>query len=260
MVSINDRSSTERKLKLYGIDVFTAFCSALAVAPFIKIIDMVVTKKAKNSELNLYKAAFHEIKSFATSPIQFIKQPTFIAVWCVYGGTYVAANCILTYCELNGLDSFYYKLFGSTAANMTLGITKDRYFAKVFGGNAPPKFPLSSWTIFMFRDLMTIGAGFTFPAIVSDAIIKRGWMTDKSRSDKVTQLLVPVIAQMGLTPVHLLSLDLYYRAKETVRSRFGYIKGIYVETVSMRMARVLCAYGIAGVTNTFLRTELRRNV
>ena len=175
----------------------------------------------------------------------------------MYGGTYVTANSIWSLCEFASQDPFYYKLGGTTAVNMTLGILKDKYFAEKFSGKPVTKFPLSSWGLFLFRDTMTIAAGFTLPPLVSLELQKRNLFGSPSVADKVAQVATPMTAQFILTPLHLLALDCYNNKTATAAERASTIKSIYVETTTIRMGRVLCAYGIAGVTNTTLRKQLR---
>jgi hypothetical protein len=264
--------------KIYLIDATSAFISALAVAPFIAIFDQgtlkimlrfvsyvsdifldttAVTEKAADSSMSLLKSSLNNFKTLVFSPIKFVSRPTFIFVWAVYGGTYVAANTITSFCEIHNQDSYWPRLIGTTAANMILGIAKDRYFAKVFNKNSVAKFPLASWGSFVVRDLLTIGAGFNFPSIFSSYLQDTKMISNQAHADKLSQLTVPMIAQMVLTPIHLLALDIYNRAAVSPMNRFSYIAKIYPSALSIRMTRVLCAYGIAGVTNKTLKEELR---
>ena len=207
--------------------------------------------------MSLYKAAFNNFKSMFFTPIKFFTKPTFGAVCIVYSATYIAANTITTYCEINNHDSYYPKLLGTTAVNMGFGILKDRYFAQVFNKKAPPVFPLASWGLFCIRDLITIGAGFNFPKIASTFLQQNEIIHSSEYADKLSQIIVPMSVQLFLTPIHVLSLDIFNRINQTFKSRVIYIQGIYLETVSIRMGRVLCAYGIAGVTNKHLKELLR---
>ena len=55
---------------------------------------------------------------------------------------------------------------------MGLGVTKDTLFARWFGqamtsGKPPAPFPMTSWGLFVTRDVMTIGAGFVFPGTLA---------------------------------------------------------------------------------------------
>lgn len=221
-----------------------------------------MTEKTANHSLSLYRAAFNNFKSLFFTPVKFFTKPTFAFVCVVYSATYIAANTITTYCEVNNVDSYWPKLLGTTAVNMGFGILKDRYFARVFNNKAPPVFPLASWGLFCLRDLLTIGAGFNFPKAASTFLQESNFITSPEYADKISQVTVPMVAQLALTPIHVLSLDIYNRVGESPRSRYTYIKGIYPETASIRMGRVLCAYGIAGVSNKhfkeFLRFEFAR--
>lgn len=160
-------------------------------------------------------------------------------------------------CEFAKQDPTYYKLGTTTAVNMTLGILKDRYFAQVFSGRPPEKFPLSSWLLFVGRDLATIAAGFTLPAIVSQRLQDTAVISNKKIADTVTQLGVPITAQIILTPVHLLALDFYMQKKSDPTSRWHRVLQNFPDATAIRMGRVLFAYGIAGVSNIGLRTKLR---
>jgi hypothetical protein len=223
----------------------------------LSLIHLAVTEKTANASVNLYREAFKNFKTLIFQPIKFLTKPTFAFVCLVYSATYIAANTITTYCELNDEDPYWPKMIGTTATNMGLGILKDRYFARVFNGKAPPVFPLASWGLFCVRDLLTIGAGFNFPDAASSFLQQNNYITNPVIADRVSQVSVPMAAQLILSPIHVLSLDIYNRVGQSWRSRYGYIKGIYLETSSMRMGRVCCAYGIAGVSNKNLKASLR---
>jgi hypothetical protein len=218
-----------------------------------------VTEKAANSSVKLFPSALKNLKSLFLSPKAFVSKPTFIFVCVVYGGTYITANVVNTLCEFSNVNPALYKLGFTSAVNMTLGVMKDKYFAQVFSGKPVTKFPLSSWSIFIFRDVFTIGAGFTLPGMTSKYIQESKLVSSPSLADKVCQVAVPMSAQLLLTPVHLLALDFYNNKVSTLPQRFNTIKSIFPETTSIRMGRVLFAYGIAGVANTsfknFLKTE-----
>ena len=175
----------------------------------------------------------------------------------MYGSTYVAANTITSFFDMRKKDSFYPRLFGTTIVNMSLGITKDRYFAKVFNKNSAPVFPLASWGLFVLRDLLTIGAGFNFPSVASAYLQDSKIISSKEDADKVAQLSVPMAAQLVLTPIHLLALDIYNRAGQTAPNRVSYISNVLPGALSIRLGRVLCAYSIAGVSNKSIKQALR---
>lgn len=190
-------------------------------------------------------------------PLSFFGQSTFLFVCVVYTGTYITANTCLTLCEYAKRDPTIIKLGCTTATNMTLGILKDRYFAQVYSGRPPEKFPLASWCLFVGRDLATIAAGFTLPAYVSQKLQDAQIIKNKGVADIFSQVSVPITAQLILTPVHLLALDFYMQKVSAMTGRWKRVFGNAPEATVIRMGRVLFAYGIGGVCNAKLRTTLR---
>jgi len=255
-IPITKGYTSEKNATRYILDIASAVVSACAVAPCIAIIDQAVTEKTADKSLSLGRSVLNNITLLFTKPMVFVSKPTFAFVCLVYSATYVAANTITSYCEINGQDSYYPKLVGTTVVNMGFGIAKDRYFAKVFNKSAPAKFPMISWGLFCVRDLLTIGAGFNFPTAAAKYLHSTGWIESYTTCDKLTQVSVPMLAQLALTPIHTLSLDFYNRKTEPLSGRIRYVASIFPETVTIRMGRVLSAYGIAGVTNKELKKVL----
>lgn len=252
-----DKLDNKNKAKTIAIDIFSGAFAACCVAPGIAMIDQAVTEKAADKSIRLFPSALQNLKSLFKTPRAFLTKPTFLFVCLVYGGTYVTANTISSLCEFAGKDPFWMKLGGTTAVNMTLGILKDKYFAQVFSGKPVTKFPLSSWSLFVVRDTLTIAAAFNLPSLVSSELQRRAIIPSKSLADKITLIGVPMVAQLFLTPIHLLALDFYNNKLAPLKSRATIIGSIYAETTSIRMGRVLCAYGIAGVANIGFRKYLR---
>ena len=95
---------------------------------------------------------------------------------------------------------------------------------------------------------------------MSNFVVENGYVQSKQTADVVSQLTVPMLAQIVLTPMHLLALDIYNRPGEGSGSRASYISSLFKESLGVRMARVGVVYGIAGVGNKFLRTTMREAV
>lgn len=216
-----------------------------------------VTEKTANNSISIFSAAMKNVKSIGLAPKKFFAHPTFLFVCLVYSGTYITANTVLTYHEYAQKDPLVAKLGSTTLVNMTLGILKDRYFAQVFSGRPPEKFPLTSWGLFVIRDLMTIAAGFTVPAYVSQSLQDRAIITNEKMANAVAQVGVPITAQLLLTPIHILSLDFYMNKVSEMKGRWQRVVHNAPDTTAIRMGRVLFAYGIGGVFNTNLRNVLR---
>ncbi len=216
-----------------------------------------VTEKAADPTKNLFRNALKNLKSMFVTPRVFFTTPTFAFVCVVYGGTYITANSLTTACEFANKDPFWVKLGGTTAVNMVLGVLKDRYFAQKFSGKPVTRFPLASWGLFVLRDTLTIGAGFMFPPMVSSVLMKNKVFDNKDKALDAAQLLVPLSAQIVLTPIHLLALDFYNNKLARAAERVSTLRLIFMESFTIRIGRTICAYSIAGVMNKNLKKELR---
>ena len=119
------------------------------------------------------------------------------------------------------------------------------------GAAAAPPVPRLTLAIFALRDLLTIGAAFTVPAFLSQALVGARAMEPAS-ADEAAQLLSPIGMQCVCTPIHLFALSAYNmpgaRAAEHARSVGGLLPG----ALGARMARFGAAYGASGLLNTTL--------
>ena len=220
------------------------------------------------------------LKSVFLTPKVFFGKPTFMVVAGVYTGTlidcvlvaaivfnlfsyirttgtYIAANFIMSWCEFSERNPEFYKLGGTTVVNMTLGILKDKYFAQKFSGKPVERFPLTSWSMFVMRDLFTIGAGFNLPRLMSSHLVEKNYVSTKKTGDFIAQFAAPMSAQFIITPMHLLSLDFYNNKISNASARFRSVASNYLDSTGLRMGRVICAYGLAGVFNNGLKQTLR---
>ncbi len=187
-----------------------------------------------------------------TNPIYFLKQPSFLFIWGVYSGTYIVANSIEAICERNERSSFYPKFVGSSFANVTLSVLKDKAFARMFGTGDPKPMTIKSMGLFATRDSMTILASFSLPGIIS-AHMQKEMSFGKTSADTLSQLLTPVSMQILSTPLHLLGLDIYNRAEASGAERKEFIRKEYIKTTLARMARIFPAFGVGGVVNKYVR-------
>lgn len=202
----------------------------------------------------LVPSLINGVKTLLTKPLYFVKQPSFLFIWAVYSGTYIVANNIEALCERDGVSSFYPKFVGSSIANVSLSIWKDRAFARMFGKGDPRPIPTLTMGCFGLRDSMTILASFSLPGIISQRAQDQ-LKINKTVADTTAQLLTPVSMQILSTPIHLFSLDVYNRSTATGAERISFIKQEYVKTTLARMARIFPAYGIGGVVNKYFRKQ-----
>lgn len=238
-----------------GIEAAAATISALTVAPAISIVDKAIVSNASGLE-PLVPCLINGVKTLITKPVYFFKQPSFLFIWGVYSGTYIVANNIEAICERNNRSSFYPKFVGSSVANVTLSVLKDKAFARMFGQGDPRPMSITSMGLFATRDSSTILASFSLPDIVSSKFFQPSGMS-KLSADTAAQLVTPVTMQIFSTPLHLFGLDLYNREKATFPERTAFVGREYVKTVLARMARILPAFGVGGVVNKYVRKEGR---
>ena len=182
-----------------------------------------------------------------------MKQPSFLFIWGVYSGTYIVANSIEAICERQSVSPHYPKFIGSSIANVTLSILKDKAFARMFGTGSPKEMSFTSMGLFAARDSMTILASFTLPDIISKEFLQKKMKYSKSVGDTSAQLITPVAMQVLSTPLHLLGLNLYNSPSSLTSDRIAFIRQEYLKTTLARMSRIFPAYGVGGVINKKVR-------
>ena len=185
--------------------------------------------------------------------MHFLRGPSFWWIWLVYGGTYAVSNSIKAAGERSGQHVELPKFLGTSAANVSLSVAKDRAFSRLYGVVAPKAVPLPSLALFASRDSLSILASFNLPPTVS-AKMQSSLGIEKHRADIVAQLTVPLAAQVISTPLHLLGSDIYNRPNLTTADRTAFIRREYAKTTIARMARVLPAFGAGGLLNKHLRS------
>ena len=234
-----------------GMEAAAATLSALSVAPAISIVDKAIVSNASGLE-PLVPCLINGVKTLITKPLFFVRTPSFLWISFVYSGTYTVANCIEALCERGQRDAQLPKFVGSSLANVSLSVLKDKAFARMFGQGEARPMPAKSLALFGVRDSSTILASFTLPRIVSEKLVQTTG-TSKTTSDTMAQLLTPVAMQILSTPLHLVGLDLYNRPTATLPERQSFVAREYVKTVLARQARIFPAFGIGGVVNKAVR-------
>ena len=214
-------------------------------------------KDLNSFDSRLLPCLINGVKTFFFNPVYFVRQPSFLFIWGVYGGTYVIANSIEAICERNHHSSFYPKFIGSSAANVSFSIIKDRAFARMFGKGGPRPMPYACFGLFAGRDSMTILASFSLPSLIARRL-ETDFAVNSKKADLAAQLITPVSMQIVSTPFHLAGLDLYNRSGVTFMERLTFISQEYTKTTLARMARIFPAFGIGGVVNKKIRAYGRK--
>lgn len=227
------------------------FPSVFSAAPAISIVDKAIVSNASGLE-PLVPSLINGVKTLVSKPIYFLRQPSFLLILGVYSGTYIVANNIEAICERQNRSSFYPKFVGSSIANVTLSVLKDKAFARMFGKGDPRPMHFSSLALFGARDSMTILASFSLPGIISKQL-QQDCGVAKLTADTSAQLVTPCAMQFLSTPLHLLGLDIYNRPTVSGGDRIRFVQQEYVKTALARIARIFPAYGIGGVVNKYMR-------
>ena len=233
----------------------TSCVTALTVAPAVSIVDKATVSNASGRQA-LVPSLSEGIKTLVTRPTFFFRQPSFLLIWGVYSGTYIAANTIDATCERANESAVIPKFVGSSTANVTLSVAKDLAFVRLFGTGAPRPVPAISYGLFATRDASTVLASFTMPDMVSRKM-QSSLGTSKAYSDTAAQLFTPCSMQLLSCPLHLLGLDMYNRPNASIADRLAFIKKEYLKTAAARIARIFPAFGIGGVVNKKIRADLK---
>lgn len=238
------------------VEALSGIASALTVAPAVSIVDKAIVSNASGRQA-LVPSIFEGVKTLFTRPAFFFKQPSFLLIWGVYSGTYIAANTIDATCERAEQSAVLPKFVGSSATNVTLSVAKDLAFVKLFGTGVPRPVPTVSYGLFAIRDTGTVLASFTLPDSVSQGM-QGLFGTSKAFSDTSAQLFTPCAMQMLSSPLHLLGLDMYNRPDVSSADRMSFIQKEYLKTSLARIARIFPAFGVGGVVNKKIRAEAKQ--
>lgn len=179
----------------------------------------------------------------------------------LYVGTYFTANAIDTLTShsqglpANSTTSSTAKLGTVSAVNVGLSVYKDSQFARTFGRVSARSLPPASFATFVVRDGLTLFATFNLPQLVAPSLPSS--MDAAVDRLSIAQLVMPAAMQAFATPLHLLGLDLYSRnGKVPWRDRVSRVSSTWVPATLARMCRIIPAYGLGGIVNTRVRSQL----
>mmetsp|Transcript_26614 Transcript_26614/g.77459 ORF Transcript_26614/g.77459 Transcript_26614/m.77459 type:complete len:363 (-) Transcript_26614:198-1286(-) len=240
--------------RLIAGDVLAAFGAALAVSPFVCVIDKAVVQAAAGS--NLPTALMNNLQSLVLHPGTFVRRPEFIMIVLVYVATYSAANTITTICERVKVDDDLPKLIGVSATSIMACLLKDRALARMFGLGQPRSVPFATYQCFVARDAIGAAAAFNIPKRFSAQLQHRGMA--KRKADTIAQLATPAAMEIICTPFHFLGFNIYNQPGLSAMERLSQIFSFScLQLTLVRMVRVTPAFGIGGVVNTRIRQQLR---
>lgn len=256
---------TIKDTQIVGVECTSALCASFLVAPLISIIDKAIIQNAA-AVMPLTTAIKQGVQLLITQPHVFLRSPSFLMIWGVYGGTYCCANVVEGLLKARDRDSVFPKFITGSVVNVSLSVLKDKTFARMFGQQkiALKPMPAVSYALFAARDTLTVLASFTLPPMVADIMVKETGVS-ASVAHSVAQLSIPCLMQVISTPLYLYGLDLYNRPSSSsngntgltkVQDRFMQVRREYIKTLGARVGRIFPAYGIGGVVNKQLRQSL----
>ncbi|KAJ3096200.1 hypothetical protein HDU97_006160 [Phlyctochytrium planicorne] len=241
-------------------DGISAVITAAAVSPAVAIIDRSIIASVSGKQ-PLKEGLKDGLKTLLSRPWMLARQPSVIAVFCVYASTYACANSIESIVKHQNKDPTLPKFLISSTVNISATIWKDRLLTRWFGNTTPRPLPSPSYLLFGLRDSMTMAASFTLPPLLSQSLQHPVLSIPKPTADVIAQLTLPCAIQLVSTPIHLLGLDFYNRPGAEGGGMEGRLRTVgkgYVSATLARMGRILPAFGIGGVVNRSCRTFLEK--
>ena len=248
----NKRSSLFVKLL---IDLFSGAFAAFSVTPIILAVDKAVVQNMSGQD-SIISSLYSTLNEMVQSPMDFIQTKQFLWVFLVYSSTYISANSITTLCARLKINNIVPKLIGVSAVNIYCGILKDMAFARYFGkSNSDPVGQISK-SIWLVRDILTICAGFIVPDLMTKVLSNMG--LSKTKGEKISQMVCPVLFQLFLTPIHLLGYDFHNNPNIDLLTRLFNIITVYKEVIGARFLRMGGAFGLGGINNTMVKKNLNK--
>ncbi|KAF2152904.1 hypothetical protein K461DRAFT_293218 [Myriangium duriaei CBS 260.36] len=249
-------------------DALSALAAGMTVAPAVSIIDRAVVESVSGRN-TMMRSVSNSLWSLFTRPHRFITSRPFGVMLLLYGTTYFVANTVDTASALyhnqppSTTTAGVAKFLGPTSVNLGLSLYKDTQYARMFGqslgSSLPRTLSRTTYAIFVTRDCMTLFASFNLPALIAPNI-PNSWEGYVSKA-AMAQIASPMLMQIAGAPLHLLGLDLYNRSgKVSAGDRWRKVREAWPRTALARMARVLPAFGIGGIVNTNLRTNLMKRL
>lgn len=234
----------------------SALLVALPLAMGVTVFDRSVIQFANGTAPSLSRALSKGFQNVLRSPIACALGKDNLAVFAVYGTTYVGKNAAEISADEFNLDKFWTVFFVSTIVNSSMGILKDRFLATMFG-KGPATFPLNSYINFIARDSVIVGASFNGPLLVSPWLQRNFSGMSKDSCDVVAQLGCPAAAQIIGTPIHMLGLDFYNRPQASLATRIlEAVKSSYAP-IGVRMVRQCYVFGFGSLAVKYVNKKFQ---
>lgn len=220
--------------------LFSAAVSSLIISPFVTIIDLSILRSQMYHED--IKTAFRNNILYYTKNKAFLNPN--VAMFGVYFSTYATANLSEKY-----LKNDFSILVCTSVVNLYAINLKDTYYSKLFN-KTKISYPLISNSLFYLRDLITISANFV---LKKDIVINFEKYTTHNKAELLASFLVPSLAQIISTPIHIYAIDKFIQKESTLKNRITNIKTNYKNVLYGRILRTIPAFCIGGFINDMLK-------
>ncbi|KAI9095134.1 hypothetical protein DFS34DRAFT_187196 [Phlyctochytrium arcticum] len=244
---------------LMVLNIFSALSAALLVTPIVTVIDRSIFIHARPDaqHTSLIRIILNGFSAMFARPKAFVRDPAFRWVLALYVGTYSVANAVEELGNQGAYDPALPTFLAASATNVTLNVLKDRYLTRALGSLPCHNISPATYSLYAGRDMLTVFASFTLPPLLVPTLTEKLSLGPKEAA-LYAQFLAPVGIQTLSAPLHLLGMDIYNRRGASFGQRWKFLCQNYWSTTGFRMARKIPAFGLGGVTNSWLRETGRR--
>ncbi|CCD16419.1 unnamed protein product [Trypanosoma congolense IL3000] len=277
-------------------DIATAAAVGFTAAIPISIVDYSIMARVAGVTNSSKRVLLEGIRTLFMRPHRFFLPckdnkcaPVFGACFVVYSLTFSASNTTKSYCESKGYSAERSNLFTGVAGgicNTAMTMWKDSLILRILppvGGTPcssgrPKPVPWLTRGLFITRDVFTCLAAFTFTPLVatwltnyccnvkenarlSQPLPTEGKISLPLSTADTAQLITPTALQTVTTLMHIYAIR--YRQTYpnfTFKDYTTSLRETYCSSLLLRVMRILPSFGIGGIFNRELRSNLQDRV
>eukprot|EP00796_Vickermania_ingenoplastis_P005515 gene5515-3977_t len=276
----------EMTVKTAAADCSTAVAVALSAAIPISIIDYSIMARVAGVTNSSISELLRGAKTVLFRPHRFFlpcaeNKCALVYYVCAttYGLTYVGSNLSKSYCESHGMADKANITAGITSGviNTVLTVWKDSIILRALPpanpndlSNAKKPVPWITRGLFCGRDTLTCIGAFTFAPMLANWLAKRCYyhkgpqkIEDENKvrlplsTADTAQIITPAMLQFVTTLMHISAIR--YRQTYpnfTWKDLSDSLKATYISATLLRMCRIFPAFGLGGIFNRNLRSDL----
>lgn len=135
--------------------------------------------ESANGKVTLWQGVANGFKQLFKTPNVFFKSYEFRWIFFVYSSTYISSN-FADHFDIPGIQAPILKLMVSFGVNTTASLIKDKALAQHFGKSEAKPFPITSFGLFLLRDIVAMASAFTLPPILGEIIAKKYGISERN--------------------------------------------------------------------------------